>query len=255
MQIMQITIFALPLTNSYTSPNSIFYFQFLNFTSQECIYPYFFLKLPKLPFYSSILVFPSSVKNANFLYTENITKFHNLFPIILTHDLSLIFFNFNSKNSLLICRNKIVQNKINRKYTKQVQVLKLVEKKVDTLYLTPVTSTHHLTPVNFGQTPQNSEPQLENYARLSTTLSSSLFPTGTSPEELQNGRSWRGEGEKSMVLHGFLKEEEKQRKNQQISKLIKMELKPVDKDSVSGTNGQKQTRWRNLKKILIRPEG
>ena len=58
-----------------------------------------------------------------------------------------------------------------------------------------------------------------------------------------------------MVLHGFLKEEEKQRKNQQISKLIKMELKLVDKDSRSGTNGQKQARWRNLKIFLIRSEG
>ena len=64
--------------------------------------------------------FPILAKIADFLYTENISKFHNFFQIISTHDLWIIVINFNSKNSLLICRNKIVQNKINRKYTKQI---------------------------------------------------------------------------------------------------------------------------------------
>ena len=74
--------------------------------------------------------------------------------------------------------SKIHKNKSTEKYIQQVYIQKLVERRVDTLYLTPVTSTHHLSSVNRSQTPQNYEPPVDTYIKLSTSPSSSFFCTG-----------------------------------------------------------------------------
>ena len=90
-----------------------------NFIYLLCIYQitqyfqYRKYKMTILPFLPKFLIL---AKIADFLYTENISKFHYFFQIISTHDLSITVLNFTLKNSLLICRNRSVQNKINRKY-------------------------------------------------------------------------------------------------------------------------------------------
>ena len=57
-------------------------------------------------------IFPNSLiltQTAEFSYTENKFNFHKSFQIPITHNLSIIFINFISKDSLLLCQNGIMQ--------------------------------------------------------------------------------------------------------------------------------------------------